>query len=52
MTVHNCPAFFVDNDGFVVGNEWPDMVLTKHKLFPSMDAFYEAAQVEPKKLCT
>ena len=50
MTVHNCPAFFVDNDGFVVGNEWPDMVLTKHKLFPSMDAFYELAQVDPNKL--
>ena len=50
MTVHKCPAFFVDNDGFVVGNEWPDMVLTKHKLFPSMDAFYELAQVDPNKL--
>ena len=49
MTVSKCPAFFVDNDGFVVGSEWPDLVLKKYKLYSSLDEFYKAAQEEPKK---
>ncbi len=49
MTVSKCPAFFVDNDGFVVGSEWPDLVLKKYKLYSSLDEFYKGAQEEPKK---
>ena len=49
MTVSKCPAFFVDNEGYVVGNEWPDLVLNKYKLYSSIDEFYDAAQIEPRK---
>ena len=49
MTSGNCPSAFVDNDGLVVGNAWPDMLIKKYKLYPTMEAFYEAAQAEPRK---
>ena len=49
MTVSKCPAFFVDNEGYVVGDEWPELVLNKYKLYSSIDEFYDTAQIEPKK---
>ena len=49
MKVSDCPAFFIDNDGLVIGNVWPDLVLNKYKLYSSLDDFYDAAQNDPKK---
>ena len=49
MKVSDCPAFFIDNDGLIIGNVWPDLVLNKYKLYSSLDDFYDAAQNDPKK---
>jgi len=49
MTSGKCPAFFVNNEGLMIGNEWPDLVLNKYKAWPSMEAVYDSAQNAPRK---
>ena len=48
MTMHNCPAFFVNNKGNVTG-PIVDLGLNKHKLFPSEAEWIKATEDDPKK---
>ena len=49
MTLHNCPDVFVDNNGKVTNPIWKEWLIDKYKLYPSEEAWYEAAQNEPRK---
>ena len=48
MTMHTCPANFVDNEGNVTG-PIVDLGLKKHKLFSSKAEWIKATENEPKK---
>ena len=48
MTMHTCPANFVDNEGNVTG-PIVDLGLKKYKIFPSKAGWIEATENEPKK---
>ena len=50
MTSGKCPEFFVDNEGLMTGNEWPELILNKYKAWPAIEDFYESAQTEPRKI--
>ena len=49
MTLHDCPDVYVDNNGFVTNPIWKEWLIDKYKIYPSEDAWYEAAQNEPRK---
>ena len=49
MTLHDCPDFYVDNDGRFTNPTWVEWMVNKHKKYASEDAFYEAAQENPSK---
>ena len=49
MTLHDCPDFFVDNEGFT-NPIWVEWMVNKHKKYASVEEFYEAAQKDPEKL--
>ena len=49
MTVHKCPDFYVDNDGRFTNPTWVEWMVNKHKVYPSVEAFYEMAQKNPRK---
>ena len=40
---------FIDNEGRVTNPIWIKWFVDKHKLYPTEEAFYEAAQSEPRK---
>ena len=50
MTTENCPDFFIDEKGIATNPMWEEWFIKKHKLYPSLEAYYEAAQTEPRKL--
>ena len=49
MTLHDCPDFYVDNEGRFTNPIWVEWMVNKHKKYTSVEAFYEAAQKNPKK---
>ena len=49
MTTGSCPDFFIDKKGFPTNPKWEEWFVKKHKIYPSLEAFYEAAQTEPRK---
>ena len=49
MTVHECPDFYVDNEGLFTNPIWVEWMVNKHKVYPSVEAFYEIAQKNPRK---
>ena len=49
MTTGSCPDFFIDKKGFPTNPKWEEWFVKKHKIYPSLEAFYEAAQAEPRK---
>ena len=49
MTLHDCPDFYVDNEGRFTNPIWVEWMVNKHKKYPSVEAFYETAQTEPRK---
>ena len=50
MTLHDCPDFYIDNEGRFTNPIWVEWMVNKHKAFPSEEAFYEAAQKDPRKV--
>ena len=49
MTLHDCPDFYVDNEGRFTNPTWVEWMVNKHKVYPSVEAFYEMAQKDPRK---
>ena len=49
MTLHDCPDVYIDNNGKVINPIWKEWLIEKYKLFPSEEAWYEAAQNKPRK---
>ena len=49
MTLHDCPDVYVDNNGIVTNPIWKEWLIDKYKIFPSEEAWYEAAQNKPRK---
>jgi len=49
MTTGSCPDFFIDKKGFPTNPKWEEWFIKKYKIYPSLEAFYEAAQTEPRK---
>ena len=48
MTLHECPAITIDNEGNTTG-VMADLVVNKYKIFPSMEAAMKASEDEPRK---
>lgn len=49
MTTGSCPDFFIDKKGFPTNPKWEEWFIKKYKIYPSLEAFYEAAQTKPRK---
>jgi hypothetical protein len=49
MTTGKCPDFFIDEKGYATNPTWEEWMINKHKLYQSLEEFYEAAQTEPRK---
>ncbi len=49
MTTGNCPDLFIDDKGYPTNPTWGEWMINKHKLYKSLDEFYDAAQIEPRK---
>ena len=37
MTVHECPDFYVDNEGRFTNPIWVEWMVNKHKVYPSVE---------------
>ena len=49
MTTGKCPDFFIDDKGYPTNPTWGEWTINKHKLYKSLEEFYDAAQIEPRK---
>ena len=49
MTLHDCPDFYVDNEGRFTNPTWEEWMVNKHKVYSSVEEFYETAQKNPRK---
>ena len=49
MTTGKCPDFFIDEKGYATNPTWEEWMINKHKLYQSLEEFYEAAQIEPRR---
>ena len=49
MTTGKCPDFFIDDKGYATNSTWGEWMINKHKLYKSLEEFYDAAQIEPRK---
>ena len=49
MTTGNCPDLFIDDNGYPTNPTWGEWMINKHKRDKSLEEFYDAAQIEPRK---
>ena len=49
MTLHDCPDVYIDDNGKVINPIWKEWLIDKYKFYSSEEAWYEAAQNEPRK---
>ena len=49
MTTSKCPDHFIDENGFGTNPTWEEWFINKYKLYPTIEAFYDAAQTKPRK---
>ena len=50
MTLHDCPDFYVDNEGRFTNPTWVEWMVNKHKVYPSEAFYMKLRKKTPEKL--